>query len=315
MELKVYPGYEDHVFSYLKDDSPETEKHRKAQGEAIIAYTLPDDMKMENRVIKGGDGQDMNIRIFTPENVKTPAPMILEIHGGGFVGGNLEIDNARCIALASRVPAIVVCAEYRLSGKDAHFPQPLMDCHAAYQWMQDHADKIGGDKERIGLHGSSAGGTLCAGLSLYLRDKGELQPKLTVTNCAAFSTAIEETRSYHQLHQLRMDFGVKHAGAETAYLGGYDGTQPSYYAFPLFCHDLGGLNPHLVIAAEYDTLRDGSFQYARRLLDTGVPTDFFMGGRVGHCFTAAPHPYTNLTHDVIAAAFQREFGLLDHLKK
>ena len=51
------------------------------------------------------------------------------------------------------------------------------------------------------------------------------------------------------------------------------------------------------------------------LLKVGVPTEIFSGARVVHCFTAAPHPYTDLTHDLIAMAFRREFGILDHLNK
>ena len=62
-------------------------------------------------------------------------------------------------------------------------------------------------------------------------------------------------------------------------------------------------------------MRDSALQYAQRLLANAVPTELFLAGRVGHCFSCAPHPYTDLTHDLIAACFQREFGLLDHLKQ
>ena len=316
MKIVPFPGYENHLLSYLREDNEELQKRRAAQGQAMLDYKTPDGMKIENRVISGGDGQDMNIRVYTPANLPANAPMVLEVHGGAFVGGNLDIDNARCIAIASRVPCVVVGVEYRLcnDGK-THFPKPLEDVHAAYVWMQEHAAELGGDAKHIGLHGSSAGGTLCAGLALYLRDHGELTPALTVANCACYTTAISGTTAYQQLSQFVMGPEEKAQGAEFAYLGGYDGTQPSYYAFPLFCHDLGGLGPHFIICAEYDTLRDGSLDYARRLLENGVPVELLMGGRVGHCFTAAPHPYTDQTHDAIATAFRREFGLLDHLKK
>jgi len=316
MNITPFPGYENHLLSYLRADSEELRKRRAAQGEAIVSYELPEGMTMENRVIPGGDGQDMNIRVYTPAGLDADAPMVLEIHGGAFVGGNLDIDNSRCIAIAQRVPCVVVGVEYRLcnDGK-THYPKPLEDCHAAYVWMQEHAAELGGDPKRIGLHGSSAGGTLCAGLALYLRDRGELTPALTVCNCACYTTAISETTAYQQLSQFVMGPEEKALGAEFAYLGGYNGAQPPYYAFPLFCHDLGGLGAHLIICAEYDTLRDGSFDYAQRLMRNGVPVDFIMGGRVGHCYSCAPHPYTDLTHDMIAMAFRREFGLLDGLKK
>lgn len=316
MKITPFPGYENHLLSYLRDDGEETQKHRAAQGQAIVAYELPEGMTMEDRVIPGGDGQDMTIRVYRPANLGENAPMVMEVHGGAFVGGNLDIDNARCIAIAERVPCVVVGVAYRLcnDGK-THYPQPLEDCRAAYVWMREHAAELGGDANRIGLHGSSAGGTLCAGLALYLRDHNELTPALTVCNCACYTTAISETTAYQQLSQFVMGPENKADGAEFAYLGGYDGTNPPYYAFPLYCHDLGGLGAHLIICAEYDTLRDGSFDYARRLMRNGVPVDFVMGGRVGHCYTCAPHPYTDLTHELIAMTFRREFGMLDDWKK
>lgn len=318
MNIKPFPGYENHMLSYTVGDNEELQKRRQAQGQALMAYELPEGMKMEDKVIPGGDGQDMNIRVYIPKDLPANSPMVLDIHGGAFVGGNLDIDNARCIALATRVPAVVVGVEYRLctpGGGAVHFPAPLMDCRAAYLWMKDHAAELGADGSRIGIHGSSSGGNLSAGLALYLRDHNEQAPSLTILNCATYTSAIEETMSYQQLYQYKMGPDNKAMGAEAAYLGGYDGTAPSYYAFPALCHDLGGLGAHFIIAGEYDTLRDSAIAYAAKLLRNAVPTELFVAGRLGHCFSCAPHPYTDLTHDLIAASLQREFGLLDHLKK
>ncbi len=315
MNINPFPGYENHLLSYLVGDNEELQKRRAAQGKALISYELPEGMKMEDRVIKGGDGQDLNIRIYIPAGLPENAPMVLDIHGGAFVAGNLDIDNSRCIALATRIPAVVVGVEYRLCVGGIHFPAPLMDCHAAYVWMQENAASFGADGTKIGIHGSSSGGNLSEGLSLYIRDHNEQAPKLTVLNCATYTPAIEETMSYQQLYQLRMGPDNKALNAEATYLGGYDGTQPSYYAFPALAPDLGGLNPHFIIAGEYDTLRDSAVDYAQRLLRYAVPTEIFVAGRLGHCFSCAPHPYTDLTHDLIAYSFKREFGLLDGLKK
>lgn len=315
MKIKPFPGYENHLLSYLNQNSEELQKRRKAQGQALMSYGLPRGMQMEDRVIPGGDGQDMNIRIYTPANLPKDAPMVLDIHGGAFVGGNLDIDNARCIALAARIPAVVVGVEYRLSVGGVHFPAPLMDCRAAYLWMSENGAELGADGTKIGIHGSSSGGNLSAGLALYLRDHNEQTPALTVLNCATYTPAIEETMSFQQLIQLKMGPDNKALNAEAAYLGGYDGTQPSYYAFPALAPDLGGLGAHYIIAGEYDTLRDSAISYAQRLLQNGTPTELFVAGRLGHCFSCAPHPFTDLTHDLISTAFQREFGLLDYLKK
>lgn len=315
MNIVPFPGYENHLMSYLNENNEELQKRRQAQGQALMAYELPEGMQMKDLTIPGGDGQDMTIRLYIPKDLPQNAPMVLDIHGGAFVGGNLEIDNARCIALAARIPAIVVGVEYRLCVNGVHFPAPLLDCRAAYLWMREHAAEFGADGEHVGIHGSSAGGTLAEGLALYLRDHNEPAPALTVLNCATYTPAIEESMSFHQLYQLKMGPDNKALGAETAYIGGYDGTQLSYYAFPALAPDLGGLGAHFIIAGEYDTLRDAALDYAQRLYKNAVPTELYVAGRLGHCFSCTPHPFTDLTHDLIAVVFQREFGLLDHLKK
>lgn len=314
MKHTPYPGYENHFKSQLKGDSEDLNQARIAQREAMLSFTVPEGMIIENRVIPGADGQDMNIRIYKPANLTGDDPMILEVHGGGFVGGNLEIDNARCAALATRIPAIVIGVEYRLASETVHFPTPLMDVHAAYLWALEHAKELGSNG-KIGTHGSSAGANLVGGLALYLRDHKEQMPVLTVMNCPP--TRLEQTSQYsfHQNFQLRLVGESANDSVEAIYLGGFNGETPSYYAFPGYCHDLGFLGPHMILAAEYDMLRDDGLEYAMRLLKAGVPTEIFTGGRACHCWSCAPHPYTDLTHDVIAMAFKREFGLLDHLKK
>ncbi|MCP1772941.1 acetyl esterase/lipase [Neisseria perflava] len=317
MQIKAFPGYEDHLYSYLSDGSATTAAHKAAQSKALLDFTLPPGMSMTDTLIAGAEvGQTLKLRIFKPAGLPESAPFILDIHGGGFVAGSLDIDNARCIALAERVPAIVVAVEYRLAGKDGvHFPAPLEDCHTAYRYLQAHGHEWGGDGKRIGIHGSSAGGNLAGGLALYLRDRGEQQPALTVMNCPTVDTAIAESMSFQQLIRFKMGPDEKAAGSEAAYLGGYNGQQPSYYAFPKFCHDVAGLGATMIIMAEYDTLRDSALEYGQRLLRAGVPCELFVAPRVGHCFTAAPHPYTDLVHDMMAWSFRREFGMLDGLVK
>lgn len=319
MKLNIFPGYENHLAGNLvpvPDEPKDMQSRRMAQGKALMSYFLPEGMTMEDKVIPGGDGQDMKIRVYTPKDIVKNAPVVMDIHGGGFVAGSMDTDNARCIALAVRIPAIVVGVEYRVSVPGGtHFPRPLMDCVAAYKWLTEHAGELGADSSRIGLHGSSSGGNQAEGVALYLRDHNIQTPSLTVLNCATYIPGIEETMSFQQLVQLKMGPDNKALGAEATYLGGYDGTMPSYYAFPGLCPDVGGLGPHMIICGEYDTLRDSGLDYARRLLNAAVPTELFLGGRLCHCFTSCPHPYTDQIHDLIATSFKREFGLLDDLKK
>lgn len=309
---EVYPGYEYHLNLYQILAHGSEEEKAKAQAEQrryISGYTLPEGMTMEDRTIPGGDCQDMTIRIYTPAGLSKHAPMLLEIHGGGWVGGNLDIDNYRCIYLAEHTPCIVVSVNYRLAGETLHFPAPLMDCYAALNWIHDHAEEIGGDPSRIAVHGTSAGGNLSAGLALYTRDHRGPKLALTVLNCPVLS--LETYDSTYQNSQFALGDGNFDTSVELAYLGeaGYDGRTPNYYAMPGYCRDLKGLSPTCIIAAEYDPLRDDAMAYAGALLKANVPCELILAPRVGHGFCVVDHPLTRWVHDGVCASLRREFHI------
>lgn len=311
MEAIAYPGYEYHLNLYqiIANGTPEErEAAQQAQRKSISEYTRPEGLRMEDRVIAGGDGQDMTIRVYTPAGLPEAAPIVMDVHGGGFVGGNLDIDNYRCIALATGTPAIVVSVDYRLAAPGGvHFPQPLMDCYAALNWLGGHGEELGGDPKRIALHGTSAGANLCAALALYVRDHGGPELSLVTLNCPVLS--MENTFSKRQYPQFALGTPVKREGVECVYLGGFDGNVPSYYAFPSYCTDLEGLPPHYIVVGEYDTLRDDGINYAVRLLQTGVPCELVAAPRVGHGFCVVDHPLTHWVHKGICGSLRREFGM------
>ena len=311
MKTAVYPGYEYHLNLYqiiAHGTEEEQEAAREFQRKSISEYTKPDDLTMEDIVISGGDGQPMTVRIYKPGNLPDHAPVILEVHGGAWIGGSLDIDNYRCIALAAGTPAIVVGVDYRLSEPGGvHFPQPLMDCYAALVWIKEHIGELGGDPERIALHGTSSGANLCAGLALYARDHCGPELSLVVLNCPVLG--LKNTHSKLQYPQFTLNNAAKREAPEAIYLGGYDGGQPSYYAFPAFCQDLEDLPAHYIIVGEYDTLRDDGLEYAMRLMETGVSCELQTAPRVGHGFCVVDHPLTHWIHKGICASLRREFGM------
>lgn len=311
MDVTAYPGYEYHLNLYqIIANGTEEEKKaaQAAQTKYISGYTVPEGMTIADRTIPGGDGQDMTIRIYKPAALPEQAPIVMEVHGGGFTRGSLDIDNYRCIALAAGTPAIVVGVDYRLSAPGGvHFPQPLMDCYAALSWLGEHAAELGGDPKHIALHGTSAGANLCAGLALYVRDYGGPELSLVTLNCPVLS--MENTFSKRQYSQFALGVPVKRERAECIYLGSLDGSIPSYYAFPSYCTDLDGLPPHYIVVGEYDTLRDDGINYAVRLLQTGVPCELVVAPRVGHGFCVVDHPLTHWVHKGICGSLRREFGM------
>ncbi len=313
MDRKAYPGYEYHLNLYdiLANGTPEEkEKANAAQQSYIKGYTLPEGMTMEDRMIPGTDpGTELKIRVYTPANLPEKAPVVLEIHGGGWVAGSLDIDNYRCIYLAEHTPCIVVGVEYRLTTPEIHFPAPLMDCYTALCWIHDHAEEIGADPERIALHGTSAGGNLVGGLALYVRDHGGPRISLAVMNCPACTGKTYPSTYQNEKFALRTD-GERRDSAEFRYLGTMNGETPSYYAMPGYCQDLNGLCSMYLVVAELDPLRDEGMEFATRLLHDGVPCELILAPRVGHGFCVVDHPLTRWVHDGICASLRREFGML-----
>lgn len=312
MNANAYPGYEYHLNLYdiiANGSEEEQEKAREEQRKYISGYVLPEGMTMKDITITGPDGNPITLRIYTPACLPERAPMLLEIHGGGFVGGSLDIDNYRCIYLAQHTPCIVIGVDYRLCNDKVHFPAPLMDCYAALNWIYEHGDELGGDRERIAVHGTSAGANLTAGLALYARDHKGPKITMSILNCPPLT--IETFTSTIQNNQYSLGSGSFEESVEYIYLNdaGYNGGTPNYYAMPGYCRDLRHLPATYIIVAEYDPLRDDGLAYANRLLKAGVPCEVIVAPRVGHGFCVVEHPLTRWVHNGVCASLRREFGM------
>lgn len=295
----------------LITDHEPTEAELKAvelRMKILLDYKRPEGMTIENKTICVDGNPRLPIRIYRPAGLPSNAPVLMEVHGGGWIGGSLDIDDSRAVSLAQGTPCIVVSVDYRICRNGVHYPDPLMDCLGAYLYLCKRAGEIGGDPEKIAIHGTSAGGNLCAGLALYLRDHGLPTPRLTAINCPAlYIDGAEHLSAYQYTHPMKGAFGNAQS-VISQYLGGFDGTVPSYYAMPGLCPDLSGLGPHAVIAAEYDALRDDAIRYATRLLNSAVPCELIVAPRVCHAYCAVDAALTDWTHQSVCMSLRREFA-------
>lgn len=214
-----------------------------------------------------GSGGDIPIRIFRPPDATAELPVVVYLHGGGWVIGDLDTHDGICRQLAAGTPAVVVSVDYRLA-PEHRFPAALEDAWAATGWVADHGDELGGDTGRLAVAGDSAGGNLAAAVAIRARDAGG--PRLAfqllvypVTDLTRAQPSYVENGQGYMLTSEAMAWFVHH------YLGGTDPTDPE--ASPLFAADLSGLPPALVMTAEFDPLRDEGEAYAARLAEAGVP--------------------------------------------
>jgi acetyl esterase/lipase len=231
---------------------------------------------VEDRSVPGPEGApDVAVRVYRPERPSAPAA-IYDVHGGGFVLGDLDTDHARNIALARELGVVVVSVDYRLA-PETPFPGPLEDVYAGLVWMAKQADELGIDPQRIAIRGGSAGGGLCAGLALLARDRGgphiafqylgipELDDRLTTPSMTAFT----DTPVWHRPNAVI---------SWAAYLGeGVPGTgDVSPYAAPARATDLADLPPAYVSVMQFDPLRDEGIAYAQALLAAGVTVELHL---------------------------------------
>jgi len=258
----------------------------------------------EDRIIPG-QGGDLSVRVYTPER-GGPLPMIVYLHGGGWVLYELDTFNPICRDLANAAGAIVVAVAYRLAPEHP-FPAAVDDAYAAVRWVAEHAGAVGGDGSRIAVAGDSSGGNLSAVTALRCREQGG--PPLAfqliinpVTDCDLDTESYREYAEGLFLTREQMRWYWDHYVPDPA-----ERVHP--WASPLRAADLNGLPPALVFTAENDPLRDEGEAYAARLAAAGVPTTARRVDGVIHGFmnlgNATPKGAAAVTEagDALRAAF------------
>ncbi len=248
---------------------------RAAMGAQRLAVEQRDDVSRDDREIPGRAGDpDVRVRVYRPRESTRPLPAVLEIHGGGFIMGDLEMMDAFCDRAAAELPAVVISVDYRLAPEHA-FPAAVEDCYAALSWLASNSESLGVDPERIAIAGQSAGGGLAAATALMARDRGgptlcfqlleipELDDRLDTVSMTEFV----DTPLWNRPNAVR---------SWSWYLGDDDlpgSADVSPYAAPARATDLSGLPPAFVSVMEFDPLRDEGLAYATRLLQAGVSTE------------------------------------------
>ncbi|MCW2677897.1 MAG: hypothetical protein JWR70_2937 [Modestobacter sp.] len=216
------------------------------------------------------DGRRLPVRVYHPAQGET-RPLLVYLHGGGFVTGSVAVADRPCRALALAAGCVVVSVEYRLA-PETPFPGPLEDAVAAVRWAAAHAAELGADAGRLVVAGDSAGGALATSVGRVLRDDGGpavarqvlLYPTLAPVRGRS-TPSLERNGEGYSLTRGALEWFWDHHLARPE-----DATDP--LAAPLLAAeaDLAGLPPATVVVAEFDPLRDDGIAYAERLAAAGV---------------------------------------------
>lgn len=208
------------------------------------------------------------VRVLLPKD-RTPTGALLWMHGGGFVVGSPRPDDRRCAEFARELGIAVICPYYRLAPKHP-FPAAIDDCFAAWQWLQDHADELEIDPERVVIGGESAGGGLAASLAHRIHDEGGTQPAGQLLVYPMLDDRTAAKRELDAENNPVWNNSSNHLGW-SAYLGREPGgpVVPEY-AVPARRGDLRYLPPCWIGVGSLDLFLEENRDYARRLEESGV---------------------------------------------
>lgn len=240
---------------------------RFAPRQIVYPWSLPLLRRLPIANRSSDDGVDVvdlpsgaGARLYRPTAAAAPTAALLWIHGGGYLLGSPEQDDALCRRYVQRLGIVVAAARYRLAPEHP-YPIPLQDCYQVLTWL---AGLPGVDADRIAIGGASAGGGLAAALGFLARDRGEVSPVLQVLSYPMLddrTVGPELDKPGFRLWNTRSNrFGW------TSYLGGAD---PAV-AVPARRTDLAGLAPAWLGVGTLDLFCAEDLAYAARLNAAGV---------------------------------------------
>jgi acetyl esterase/lipase len=245
---------------------------------------------------------DVRVRIVRPPNAAGTLPVIVYMHGGGWVLGNADTHDRLVRELAVGTAAAVAFVEYDRS-PEAHYPVAIEQGYATAQWIVRNGSKNGLDPNRMAVAGESVGGCMAAALALMANERGDVR-FVQQSMWYPVTDAAMDTGSYEQFAEGYFLTAKGMAWFWDAYLPDVE-RRSEAFASPLCASDeqLEGLPPALVIVDEADVLRDEGEAYAARLRAAGIPVTTVRYDGITHDFMMLnPLSGTRATRAAIAQA-------------
>ncbi len=269
----------------------------------IAAGVTVQDFKIE------APGRDIPVRLYRPTDQGPEIPMMVYLHMGGGVIGDLDICHAFCSILAQKTRGPVLSVDYRLA-PEYTFPAGLDDSIFAYEWALRNAENYGAPAGRAAIGGDSMGGNFTAIIAQEMKRQEKPLPELQLMIYPATDITAElpSRTLYGDTYPLStdtMNWFMSH------YLPA-DQNPEDVRISPMLETDLSGLPPAIVITAGFDPLVDEGEMYAHCLDKAGVETRY-------KCYDSLPHGFTAFTAvtpvadvacheiaDMVRAAYEKE---------
>jgi acetyl esterase len=247
---------------------------------------------------------DARVRIVKPQGAAGKLPVILYVHGGGWVLGNAGTHDRLVRELAVGANAAVAFLEYPNS-PEARYPVAIEQGYATAQWIINEGASKGLDGSRLAVAGDSVGGNMTAALTLMAKERGDVR--------------FVQAQMYYPVTDAAMDTPSHQEFADGPFLtrAGMTWFWDAYIADPeernvitaspnqATIEQLQGLPPTLLLVDEADILRDEGEAYAAKLRLAGVPITTLRYDGIHHDFMMLnPLSQTNATRAAIAQAIR-----------
>lgn len=226
------------------------------------------------------------VRVHRPSAAqRDDLPLVLHVHGGGFVGTAVQCDWVNS-HLAARLPAVVVSVEHRLLAPGTPLTAAVDDGWDVLDDVVRHATRWGVDAARVAVFGESTGAVITALAAIKARESGlELRAQVLVNACVDLTSTVYDHASMTRyadsptLTRAQMELFLRLAVPE--------GTDPRPLS-PLYADDLGALAPALVVVPTFDPMADHGRSYAQRLQEAGTPARLTEYPGATHAFLSMP---------------------------
>ena len=271
----------------------ESAERFKFLGEPVLPAT--------RKLARRADGSEIELYLYDPAPGEKNRPALYHIHGGGMILGSAKDMGFGPSGMAAALGIPVVSVEYRLA-PEAPFPGPQQDCLDGLAWLAVNAGELGIDRARIAVIGESAGGGLAAATALMARDTGGpgIAAQVLVYPMLDHRTGGDACRwNNRATGEFVWTRAANRFGWE-ALRGDYtpDDARKGWFS-PALADDLSGLPPTLLLTGSLDLFFDEDLDYARRLVDAGVPVEL-------HSYAGAIHGFNVVQEAAISQAFTRD---------
>lgn len=253
-----------------------------AQALAMLGAKIEPGVSTEDFTL-AAPGRNIPVRLYKPATQDGEIPIMVYLHMGGGVIGDLEICHAFCSILASVTGGPVLSVDYRLA-PEYKFPAGLEDCLFAYEWALKNTGKYGAPSGRAAIGGDSMGGNFAAIIAQEMMRDDKPMPdlQLLIYPATDIGRDFPSRTLFGQTYPLStqtMDWFMRHYLPE-----GQDVSDR--LISPALEARLDRLPPAIVITAGFDPLCDEGEAYAKKLDMAGVETVFKCYDSLAHGFTA-----------------------------